>query len=178
MGARTSVPLSLFYYKTKMYHISKNMKKVIAILIPVIICFFIGFTANYFQYEAIEEWYPFLNKSDLTPPNFIFPIVWGIIYLCTGISIGLIYLSNSTLKRALIELFCIQLFLNGAWSILFFYLQNPLLGLIDIFVLDICITVYVFKSYQERKVSSILFWPYMIWVYFATYLNGYILFYN
>ncbi len=154
------------------------MKKTMSILIPIVICTLVGFAANYFQRDAIEIWYPFLNKPSLTPPNFVFPIVWSIIYLCMGISIGLIYLSDSKKKLGLIELFCIQLTLNFAWSIFFFYLQNPLLGLIDIILLDICVTVYAIKSYPERKVSSILFWPYLIWIYFATYLNGYILLYN
>lgn len=154
------------------------MKKVLAILIPIIACFFIGITASYFQHDAIGEWYPLLNKPPLTPPNITFPIAWSIIYLCMGISIGIIYVSNSVKKKQLSKLFCIQLFFNFAWSILFFYFQNPLLGFIDILVLDICVTIYVIKSYSVKKVSSILFWPYMLWIYFATYLNGYILIYN
>lgn len=154
------------------------MKKTIAIIVPVLICFLIGLTASYFQSEAIETWYPFLDKPLLTPPNYVFPIAWSLIYLCIGISVGIVYLSNSAKKHALIELFCVQLLLNFAWSIFFFYLQNPLLGFIDILILDVCVTIYAIKSYPARKVSSILFWPYLIWIYFATYLNGYILLHN
>lgn len=154
------------------------MRKAAAIIIPILICFFVGLTASYFQADAIKTWYPSLNKPDLTPPNIVFPIAWSIIYLCMGISIGLIYLSNSMMKKGLIKLFCIQLFFNFAWSILFFYLQDPLLGLIDILALDICVTMYAVRSYPVRKASSYLFLPYIIWIYFATYLNGYILLYN
>lgn len=150
------------------------MKKVTLVIVPVIICFLIGFTASYFQKDAIETWYPYLDKPDLTPPNIVFPIAWSIIYLCMGISIGLILISNALKKKELTSLFIIQLLLNFAWSILFFYFQNPLLGLIDILLLDICVTVYAIRSYPVKKVSSILFWPYIIWIYFATYLNGYI----
>lgn len=154
------------------------MRKVAAIIIPILACFFVGLTASYFQADAIKTWYPLLNKPDLTPPNIVFPIAWGIIYLCMGISIGIIFLSNSIKKKELIKLFCIQLFFNFAWSILFFYMQNPLLGFIDILILDISVTMYAIKSYPIRKVSSLLFLPYIIWIYFATYLNGYILLYN
>lgn len=154
------------------------MRKVLSILFPVLICFAIGLTASYLQKDAIEFWYPFLNKPSLTPPNIVFPIAWSIIYLCIGISVGLIYLSDSLKKKSLIELFCIQLFFNFAWSFLFFYLQNPLLGFIDILLLDVFVTIYAIKSYPENKASSILFWPYILWIYFATYLNGYILLYN
>lgn len=157
---------------------TRNMKKATFIIIPVLICFLIGLTASYFQKDAIENWYPFLNKPELTPPNIVFPIAWSIIYLCMGISIGIILISNSFRRKELIMLFCIQLFFNFAWSILFFYFRNPLLGMIDILLLDIVVTVYAFKSYTVRKASSILFWPYIIWIYFATYLNGYILLNN
>lgn len=154
------------------------MRKVVAIIIPILICFFVGLTASYFQADAIKTWYPLLNKPDLTPPNIMFPIAWSIIYLCIGISIGLILISGSIKKLELTKLFCIQLIFNFAWSILFFYLQNPLLGFIDILILDICVTMYAIKSYPIRKVSSFLFLPYLLWIYFATYLNGYILLNN
>lgn len=154
------------------------MRKTILLLIPILICFLIGLTASYFQSDAIETWYPYLNKPSLTPPNLAFPIAWSIIYLCMGISIGLILIANTAKKIELGTLFCIQLILNFAWSILFFYFQNPFLGLVDILLLDICVTIFAVKSYPVRKVSSILFWPYIAWIFFATYLNGYIFLYN
>lgn len=154
------------------------MKKAIAILSPILLCFFVGSTASLFQQDAIQVWYPFLNKSTLTPPSFVFPIAWSLIYVCMGASVGLVYLSDSSKRKELIQLFALQLFFNFAWSFLFFYFKNPLLGFIDILILDALVTIYVIKSYAEHRVSSILFWPYMVWIYFATYLNGYILVYN
>ena len=154
------------------------MRKAVAIIIPVLICFFVGLTASYFQADAIKSWYPYLNKPELTPPNIVFPIAWSIIYLCMGISIGIIFLSDSIKKQELIKLFSIQLIFNFAWSILFFYLRNPLLGFIDILILDICVSLYAIRSYSVKKVSSLLFIPYIVWIYFATYLNGYILLNN
>jgi tryptophan-rich sensory protein len=64
------------------------------------------------------------------------------------------------------------------WSISFFYLQNPLLGLINIILLEGVIIYYAVKTYREFRVSSILFIPYILWVWFATYLNLYILMNN
>ena len=154
------------------------MRKAVAIIIPVLICFFVGLTASYFQADAIKSWYPYLNKPELTPPNIVFPIAWSIIYLCMGISIGIIFLSDSIKKQELIKLFSIQLIFNFAWSILFFYWRNPLLGFIVILILDICVSLYAIRSYSVKKVSSLLFIPYIVWIYFATYLNGYILLNN
>lgn len=154
------------------------MKKFISILIPIVICFCVGLIASYFQSDAIQTWYPFLNKPELTPPDIVFPIAWSILYLCMGISVGLIIISRSTEKKGLIGLFAAQLFFNFAWSFLFFYFRNPFWGLIDIVILNILVTAYTVKSYPVNKVSSILFWPYLIWIYFATYLNAYILLNN
>ncbi|WP_106828683.1 TspO/MBR family protein [Parabacteroides pacaensis] len=154
------------------------MRKILSIFLPILICFSVGLTASYFQSEAINLWYPHLNKPALTPPNVVFPIAWSIIYLCMGTSIGLILFSPTKEKVALTWLFAIQLFFNFAWSILFFYFRNPLWGFMDILVLDILVTLYTFKSYPVKKVSGWLFLPYLLWIYYATYLNGYILLNN
>lgn len=154
------------------------MRKALNIIIPVMVCFLIGLSASYFQSDAIKYWYPTLVKPALTPPNIVFPIAWSIIYLCMGVSIGLILNMDSAPKRFFIKVFVFQLIFNFFWSIGFFYLENPLIGFIDILVLDIFVINYTLKSYPVNKASSLLFVPYVIWILFATYLNGYILLYN
>lgn len=154
------------------------MRKVLSIIIPILVCFLVGFTASYFQADAIKNWYPTLIKPALTPPNIVFPIAWSILYLCMGISIGLIINSAIEQKRFFVKAFIMQLFFNFTWSIGFFYFQNPLIGFINILLLDIFVINYTLKSYPVSKASSILFIPYVAWLLFATYLNGYILIYN
>ena len=142
------------------------MNKIIPVLVAVIICFSVGVMASYFQVDAIQTWYPFLNKPSLTPPNFIFPIVWSILYFCMGISIGLIWNTKHRKRKILRWLFSFQLLLN------------PFLGFIDILLLDIFVIYYMMKSYSIKKMSSLLFIPYILWLLLATYLNGYIMLYN
>ncbi|MBD8387232.1 TspO/MBR family protein [Dysgonomonas sp. BGC7] len=154
------------------------MRKFLYIILPIIICFLVRFTASYFQSESIQTWYPTLSKPEITPPNIAFPIAWSIIYLCMGISIGLILNSKEKSKKNLTLLFVIQLFFNFTWSISFFYLQNPLLGFINIILLDIAVLYYAFKCYPTQKMSGVLFVPYILWLILATYLNAYILIYN
>lgn len=104
------------------------MNKIIPVLVAVIICFSVGVMASYFQVDAIQTWYPFLNKPSLTPPNFIFPIVWSILYFCMGISIGLIWNTKHRKRKILRWLFSFQLLLNFTWSIYFFYFQKQKLS--------------------------------------------------
>lgn len=154
------------------------MRKVLNIIIPIVICFIVGFTASYFQSDSISSWYPTLIKPPLTPPNIMFPIAWTIIYLLMGLSIGLVLNTNNKGKKTSIVLFAVQLFFNFTWSIVFFYKQNPLIGFLNIVILDVLVINYIIKSRQINRVSSWLFIPYLLWLLFATYLNGYILFYN
>ena len=154
------------------------MKKSLTFIIPVIICFLVGFTASNFQTDAIENWYPYLNKPSLTPPNIIFPVMWSVLYACMGISVGLIIKSKDVRKNKVIALFLIQLVLNFCWSFLFFYLRNPFMGLIDIMLLDLFLILYCVSSYRISHSASYLFIPYILWVSFAAYLNIYIFIYN
>lgn len=70
------------------------MKKAYKFIMPILCCFLIGFIAGQIQESSILNWYPYLNKPSLTPPNIAFPIAWAILYLCMGISLGLILNSS------------------------------------------------------------------------------------
>ena len=70
------------------------MKKSIIIIFSIAVCLLIGITASYLQSDSISTWYPLLEKSPLSPPNMVFPIVWSILYVLMGISIGLILIGN------------------------------------------------------------------------------------
>ena len=154
------------------------MRKFVTIPVAVLFCFAVGLTASYFQSEALAQWYPLLNRSSLTPPNIVFPIVWSILYLLMGISAGLVAGSIYTDRRFVITIFVLQLLLNFMWSILFFYMRNPLWGLIDIIALDLLVLLYIVITHRNHRTASYLFMPYIVWLVLATYLNGYILLHN
>ena len=151
------------------------MKRILSYLIPVVLCFAVGFTASLFQAQALENWYPLLDKSPLNPPDIAFPIAWSILYLCMGFSIGIIIDAGRQDRGYFISLFAVQLFFNFMWSILFFYFRNPLLGFVNICILEILIIFYAVRAYPAYRTSALLFVPYSVWVGFAAYLNLYIL---
>ena len=82
------------------------------------------------------------------------------------------------LVSLLLKLGSTKLGLNFLWSILFFYLQSPTLGFINILLLDIALLLYMKRCYDIRKVAFWLNVPYMLWLIFATYLNLYVMVYN
>ncbi|MBQ9073492.1 MAG: tryptophan-rich sensory protein [Muribaculaceae bacterium] len=151
------------------------MKKTVTIIVAIAICLIVGYASQYLQADAIDTWYPMLIKPSITPPNAACPIAWGIIYVCMGISVGLIWHRPYFVKLPMVWLFVWQLFLNLMWSVLFFAMQSPMLGLIDIVMLDITVLLYAVNVYKLNKLSSLLFLPYILWLALATYLNAYIL---
>ncbi|MBQ3576813.1 MAG: tryptophan-rich sensory protein [Coprobacter sp.] len=154
------------------------IKTITASIIGVVLCMLIGLISGYIQSYSLTNWYPYLNRSSLSPPNYIFPIAWGIIYILNGISLGIIWGSNLHLRNSGVMLFTIQLALNFLWSILFFYMQSPMLGFINIFILDIALLLYMKRCYDIKKTAFWLNVPNMVWLLFATYLNLYVVVYN
>ena len=151
------------------------MKKIWAYILPTALCFVLGGLAGWLQQDAIEEWYPLLDKPTLTPPNAVFPIAWSIIYLCMGISGGLVLTSEAPARKSAVRLWFLQLGCNFLWSILFFVCRSPLLGMVDIVALDVLVILYLVRSANVRAAAAWLFVPYLCWLLFATYLNAYIL---
>lgn len=154
------------------------IKKLLPYLIAVAICFLLGFVASQLQTDAVDQWYPTLRKPALTPPNWLFPVAWSTLYLLSGISAGLIWNKAGDRRKSVITLWCTQQFFNFTWSILFFTFQSPLLGFLNILILDVLVLWYILRAWPISKAASIMFWPYLIWILFASYLNGYIMVMN
>ena len=154
------------------------MKSFAVLAACVLLCFATGFIASRFQLESLAVWYPQINKSPLTPPNWAFPLAWSALYLCMGISIGLIINSGGADTAFFIKLFAVQLFFNFIWSFAFFYWQSPLAGMAVIAILTVLIVLYAAMAYGPHRASALLFFPYIAWVGFAAYLNLYIVLRN
>tara|TARA_B100001778_G_scaffold178681_1_gene146981 strand:- start:120 stop:566 length:447 start_codon:yes stop_codon:yes gene_type:complete len=118
-----------------------------------------------------DTWYQGLIKSDLNPPGYVFGIVWPILYLFMGITA---WRNIDTIKID----FYIQLFLNAIWSWLFFSFQLPLIALFDIWLLIFINIKILFIVSKQDKVGAILYAPYILWLFFASYLNVFIVINN
>lgn len=154
------------------------MKKAWTYILPTLLCFALGGIAAWLQNDSIRTWYPFLIKPALTPPDMAFPIAWSIIYLCMGISAGLVLTSGAPARKSVMSVWFVQLGFNFLWSILFFTARSPLLGMIDIVALDALVILYIARSAKISRAAAWLFVPYLCWILFASYLNAYILFAN
>lgn len=114
------------------------------------------------------KWYLSLNKPSWTPPGWVFPVVWTILYCVIAYAGWLVWQAEVVLP---ILIWGAQLLLNGLWSYLFFGRKNMLYGLIDIILLLALIIAFISITYSISKLSALLFVPYMIWVSIAALLN-------
>lgn len=139
----------------------------------LVACIAVSFAPGVFgsQFKP-GEWYALLTKPALTPPGWVFPIAWTILYLTIGVALYAMWIHTSGRERRIpLTLFAIQLALNGAWSWLFFGCHAVTAALIDISLLWISIVAMMLVFARYNRSAATLLLPYLAWVSFATYLN-------
>ena len=154
------------------------MKKVIPILEFVVLSFVVGYLSRLLQSSSMETWYPDLYKSSLTPPGYIFSLVWGVLYLLMGISAGLVWSMRTLYSWLLTILFVVQLIINLAWSFTFFWMKSPVAGLVVLVLLFVCVVLYVVGCYKQSRAAALMNIPYVVWLLYAMFLNSYIVMNN
>lgn len=154
------------------------MKKAYYIVIFLIINFGGLAIGNWFMGDAVTgDWYTSLNKAPWTPPGWVFGFAWTTIMLCFSY-----YLAELFMERAKTSLWLVFLFawlLNVSWNWFFFNQQMINIGLVILILLTLVI-LYFFITFRHDRLKWVkyLLLPYIIWLFIATSLNGYILFNN
>ena len=145
---------------------------ILKLVASVILCQIAGFLGSLFTTPAIPTWYAALKKPFFTPPNWIFSSVWISLFILMGISLFFVWRrqGHPQFKKAL-TFFFVQLTLNVLWSLAFFGLRLPLLGLMDIILLWIAILLTIQNFLKVSKFAGVLLIPYLLWVGFAALLN-------
>ncbi|MDF1646725.1 MAG: tryptophan-rich sensory protein [Legionellaceae bacterium] len=133
-----------------------------------------GYLLGTLTQANIHPWYAYLNKSSLTPPDITFAIIWPILYILLAIvGVELFSKKNNSLTQQR-WLYAFQLVLNWLWTPLFFYLHwvNMAFGIL---VLMVLLTVaLMYQLYRKHKNLTLILTPYLLWITFAAYLNGFI----
>ena len=117
--------------------------------------------------------YGMFEKPPLSPPGWVFPVVWTVLYLLMGYASYRVLTSGAStadIRRAWL-FYGLQLLANLIWPLLFFGGQLYLTSLLWLIVLWILIflTIWIFSKVDERAGDLLI--PYILWVTFAAYLN-------
>jgi translocator protein len=156
-----------------------KMKSYLKLILSVLLCLAIGAISGIATSSSVKTWYVTLEKPFFNPPNYLFGPVWTILYILMGISLYLILQSpkNEIRKKAII-IFIIQLVLNFCWSFLFFKFNLLGISFAEIILIWISILFMIITFYKINKNAALLQVPYLLWVSFASVLNGSIWFLN
>jgi len=111
-----------------------------------------------------------VNQPPLTPPMWLFPVVWSILFVLMGIASYLVVMQKGEDTKAL-TLYAVQLIFNFFWSIWFFNLGWYLFAFLWLVALWILIIATTVAFYRISKPAAWLMLPYLVWVAFAGYLN-------
>ncbi len=150
-----------------------NRYKIKVFIISLIVVFAVALIGSAFTSGRTSgEWYESI-RPEITPPNYVFPIVWSILFFLIAVSLYLSWINakNKREKSKIAIYFGINFVLNILWSFLYFYLQNPSLAFFEIILLEISIGLLIFKTYKIKPLAGYLLVPYFLWVGFASILN-------
>ena len=153
--------------------------KWLSLIVWIIIFAIIASLMGQITQANLHPWYETLTKSNLTPPGIVFSITWTFLYIILAF-IGW-YLSQDQNRHQLqpvYRLYLIQLLMNWAWTPLFFSFHY--LGIAFLWLLVMCLLniVIMLMLLNRHRFLAMLFLPYFVWLMFASYLNGFIWFYN
>ena len=131
----------------------------------VLATFFIAWLGGLSTVYTDWSWYESLSKPNFNPPNYLFGIVWPILYLLMSI----VSFVNA---KTIYKLYLLQLAVNGLWSWIFFAFQSIGFAFLDIVVL-IFLNILIMKQLRETQawLSLVLYTPYILWITFASILN-------
>lgn len=116
------------------------------------------------------EWYQSLAKPSWTPPDWLFPIAWTVLYFMIAIAGWLVWQKQGV--GPALAVWLIGLVLNAAWSYVMFGRHDIGLALVNVTALWVSLLAFIVLAWNVDRNASYLFMPYLVWVSFATALNA------
>lgn len=144
-----------------------NVKRLaVSIVIPLAV----GIIASFITKDQMEA-FSQLKQPPLSPPGWLFPIVWTVLYVLMGISSYIVYQKQNTLLSDCQRLYILQLAANFIWTILFFNLKQYLFSFIWLVLLIFLVARMAICFVTVDRKAAALQIPYVLWICFAAYLN-------
>lgn len=156
------------------------MKKFWLFVLAIVISFLPGIIGVMFSPDgASDVWYNALVKPAVMPAGWVFAVVWPILYLILGIALYLIIVDRTRYSKSMSYwAFGAHVVLNALWSYLFFG-ANLMAAALVVLIALIGVTVWMMTAFRPiSRPAYYMVWPYLLWLVFALYLNGAVVFLN
>ena len=121
---------------------------------------------------GMEE-YAALEQPPLSPPGWLFPVAWSLLYVLMGAASYLVLSSAAPLyeRRRALKLYAVQLVVNVLWPPIFFGLGLYLAALLWLALLWVLVLITALRFRRVSRPAACLLAPYIVWLTFAAYLN-------
>jgi translocator protein len=117
-----------------------------------------------------EPWYSLLIKPSYNPPSWIFAPVWTTLYLMMTLAVWFFWHSKNKNINT-IYIYFIHLIFNTTWSVVFFVFHKIFLALVVLMILIVLIIILMVRFRCVNMLSYYLMIPYLLWCFFALFLN-------
>ena len=132
----------------------------------------VGALSGWLSRNGMKAYETAITQPPLSPPSWIFPIVWGILYALMGIGAARVWLAPRDIHRSRsLNLFIVQLIVNFFWSLIFFNARAYGFAFLWLLILLFFVIWMTFCFWKTDKLSGILQILYILWLLFAAYLN-------
>lgn len=145
-----------------------NIKSYLWLLSPIVLG--LGSSAIFVSKNKIPK-----VRSKYNPPAWVFGIVWPILYLLLGYASYLVWKSNKEKIDDLLQKYIIHLVLLLLWWPVFIYFPNPILASSSLGLLAISAVYLGWEFYKRNNIAGYCFIPYILWLFFATFLSSHII---
>lgn len=132
----------------------------------------VGVLSGWLTKDAMMAFGQTILQPPLSPPGWLFPVVWTVLYALMGISAARVYQTPPSKMRSLgLNLFVVQLAVNFFWSPVFFNLQAFGFAFFWLLLLWGLVLWMILVFWKVNPLAAKLQIPYLVWLTFAAYLN-------
>ncbi len=146
------------------------LKKYVPYIISAAISLGVGGISAFLSKDNMSI-YSAVNRPALSPPSWLFPIVWTVLFVLMGIAAAIIWRSNGKELDSALIFYGFQLVFNFCWPLIFFNFRAFGIAFFWLLVLLVLIGITAIKFYKINKTAGWMMLPYFAWVSFAGYLN-------
>lgn len=148
------------------------------LLVTYGLCLVVQLVGSYFTTQSVTSWYPTLEKSPLTPPGYMFGVVWTILYVMMAVAAARIVRRTGRWNSRPLRWWFIQLMAGLLWTMLFFGMRDVDQALLVLSLAWAATVLSVIYFWRTERLAGLLMLPLLAWVSFACYLNNYIVLHN
>jgi tryptophan-rich sensory protein len=115
-------------------------------------------------------------RSKWNPPGWVFGVVWPILYLLLGYASYLVWKETERKREKdstnILQKYIFHLLLLLLWWPYFVYFPNAIFATTSLFLLAISAIYIGWNFYIINKTAGYCLIPYILWLFFATFLTS------